>query len=1000
MRQFVRTLAGAIVFLMGMMQGLASAQTITAAVSPSSTPVGVGINAAFAAQITDPALIQGSVNLLKYDALGRSSIMGAMRDDGLEGDAVAGDRMFTLRFNVYEETLGTLTYRVSAAFQGRVSRVLSAPITLTVTGTVPTDITLSQPTNLAFVNTTAIIVSGTSGDPSATVTVNGIQANKSGNTFQASVPLQEGNNTLTAVAKNTNGSNSTASIQVTLDTTPPRLMVEFPPSGYVTSEASVSFSGMINDIVVGTVNSQQAQVSVKGVAAQVANRTFSAPNVPLQLGLNDIAVIGRDQTGNSVAQTIHVTREAPAAQSIKLISGNNQTAAIGSVAPLPLVVQLLDGGKPAPGKPVSFRVTENDGFLAPGSSKAQVIVINTDAQGQAKANWTLGNHAGNNIVQAYAGGFTGTAVFTGAGTTKTPAKISIDSGANQFGAVNDPLALPFVAVVTDQGYNRLANVSVTFTIKQGGGNLGGATTLQTKTDSDGRALAVLTLGSQPGQDNNLVEATFTGNTGFAAAFTASARIPGDPTKTTISGVVLDGSNNPIPGTTMRLFQIRQGTTNNQPAQVGTPVRTDAKGLFKITGAPSGFFKLMADGTTATLAGKQFPTLEYDIVTVAGLDNGVGMPIYLPELDADAKLCVNETTGGVLKLVKSPGFSLTVAPGSAIFPGGSRTGCITVTPVNPDKVPMVPGFGEQPRYVVTIQPVGTRFTVPAAMTMPNMDGLAPRAKTEMYSFDHDLASFVAIGTGTVSDDGSVIASDPGVGVIKAGWHCGGNPNPTGSAGTCPQCQACIGNSCQADPAQACTCCGSGNGGVCTSGTCTPLSGSSCSTNTVVVPNVVIVGNPDPSQCGPGMAGATHGPLTLPATPQVAACVSGKCTWSLRVRGPFDLPVFSGLCLPNPGINVQSANSAILNPVNYCKAIKDLTPDATGRPGNDSDPGIFTSFPIVTRHENFHVREVETVLRANWPAFESTVEAISEAVSCGPKPPVRPWLGTSQRLMRHF
>ena len=175
--------------------------------------------------------------------------------------------------------------------------------------------------------------------------------------------------------------------------------------------------------------------------------------------------------------------------------------------------------------------------------------------------------------------------------------------------------------------------------------------------------------------------------------------------------MLDGSNNPIPGTTMRLFQIRQGTTNNQPAQVGTPVRTDAKGLFKITGAPSGFFKLMADGTTATLAGKQFPTLEYDIVTVAGLDNGVGMPIYLPELDADAKLCVNETTGGVLKLVKSPGFSLTVAPGSAIFPGGSRTGCITVTPVNPDKVPMVPGFGQQPRYVVTIQPVARALPCP-------------------------------------------------------------------------------------------------------------------------------------------------------------------------------------------------------------------------------------------------------------------------------------------------
>jgi hypothetical protein len=248
---------------------------------------------------------------------------------------------------------------------------------------------------------------------------------------------------------------------------------------------------------------------------------------------------------------------------------------------------------------------------------------------------------------------------------------------------------------------------------------------------------------------------------------------------------------------MRVFKTNQGTANNQPVEVGTPVKTDAKGLFKITSAPVGFFKLMADGTTATQAGKQFPTLEYDIVTVAGQDNGVGSPIYLPELDATAKVCVNATTGGVLTLPKSPGFSLAIAPGAATFPGGSKIGCVTVTPVNPDKVPMVPGFGQQPRFVVTIQPVGTTFNPPAAITMPNMDALVPNAKTEMYSFDHDLASFVAIGTGTVSQDGSTIASDPGVGVIKAGWHGGGNPNPVGSAGTCPECQKCSGSTCVPD-----------------------------------------------------------------------------------------------------------------------------------------------------------------------------------------------------------
>jgi hypothetical protein len=120
----------------------------------------------------------------------------------------------------------------------------------------------------------------------------------------------------------------------------------------------------------------------------------------------------------------------------------------------------------------------------------------------------------------------------------------------------------------------------------------------------------------------------------------------------------------------------------------------------------------------------------------------------------------------------------------------------------DKVPMVPGFGQQPRFVVTIQPVGTMFNPPAAMTIPNVDGLAPRAVTEMYSYDHDLASFVAIGTATVSDDGSVIKSDPGVGVLKAGWHCGGDPNTTGSAGTCPTCNKCSGSSCVADDTLSC------------------------------------------------------------------------------------------------------------------------------------------------------------------------------------------------------
>jgi RHS repeat-associated protein len=72
----------------------------------------------------------------------------------------------------------------------------------------------------------------------------------------------------------------------------------------------------------------------------------------------------------------------------------------------------------------------------------------------------------------------------------------------------------------------------------------------------------------------------------------------------------------------------------------------------------------------------------------------------------------------------------------------------------------------------------------------VDAHTPGAQVEMFSYDHDLEEFVAIGLGTVADDGSVIRSNVGVGVIKAGWHCGAAP---GGAGSCNN-NKCEGPSC--------------------------------------------------------------------------------------------------------------------------------------------------------------------------------------------------------------
>lgn len=659
-------------------------------------------------------------------------------------------------------------------------------------------ITIQAPADKSFVNTPSITVSGTVTDANATVAVNGVSAPNSGGQFSVAIPLSEGNNTVTAVATSTSGATSSTSVLVNLDTTPPRVAVLTPLDQDETTESQINVAGNVNDIVVGTVNDVQAQVTVNGVPAQVANRSFVALGVPLQPGLNTLQVVARDRVGNSSTTSLSVTRVMAPQVKLSVVSGNNQSAPINGALPQPVVVQLTDGlGTPKANASVFFRVTGNNGSVAAasggGTTTSLTAEVKTDAQGQAKAYWTLGSRsgAGINRLEVGATGVTAPAVFTATGQPGTATRIVVDSGLNQTGAVGQKLPLPFVAVVIDSGNNRIGGVPVTLSVRNGGGKFDGQDSVVLTSDPDGRVAATLTLGPQEGQENNEVVADFAGDTANPAIFTASGRVPGALANTMVTGVVLDNANQPIAGVTVKLLRLNQGSASNLPQQVGPSGVSNAQGHFEIDGAPVGVYKLLADGTTAQSTTSKYPTLEFDITTVAGQNNTLGTPIYLVALDTLNQLCVDEVTGGTLTLPSVPGFALTVAAGSATFPGGSKRGCVSVTPVNIDKVPMSPGFGQQPRFIVTIQPVGTIFNPPAALTIPNVDGLSPGQVAEMYSYDHDLAAFVALGEGVVTADGATLRSAPGVGVSKAGWHCGGIPTLFGFASVCPTCTRCSG-----------------------------------------------------------------------------------------------------------------------------------------------------------------------------------------------------------------
>ncbi len=83
----------------------------------------------------------------------------------------------------------------------------------------PLTVSITSPANGAVVNTTPVTVSGTISSSTATVTVNGVQATVSGNTFSVSgVPLHEGSNTLTVYAVDEYNQTATDTVNVSLVT--------------------------------------------------------------------------------------------------------------------------------------------------------------------------------------------------------------------------------------------------------------------------------------------------------------------------------------------------------------------------------------------------------------------------------------------------------------------------------------------------------------------------------------------------------------------------------------------------------------------------------------------------------------------------------------------------------------------------------------------------------------------------------------------------------------
>src|SRR5258707_902340 len=87
----------------------------TVSIKPTFTPPNSLTQVTLTALITDPTLIANGANVQRLNSAGdATAVLGILHDDGLNGDAVAGDRIYTLVFTLNEPTPGRIYFRAAA----------------------------------------------------------------------------------------------------------------------------------------------------------------------------------------------------------------------------------------------------------------------------------------------------------------------------------------------------------------------------------------------------------------------------------------------------------------------------------------------------------------------------------------------------------------------------------------------------------------------------------------------------------------------------------------------------------------------------------------------------------------------------------------------------------------------------------------------------------------------------------------------------------------------
>ena len=202
----------------------------------------------------------------------------------------------------------------------------------------------------------------------------------------------------------------------------------------------------------------------------------------------------------------------PTASHLVLYDGDGQLGVINNTLPAPLRVRVSNAvDEPAVNHPVVFHVISGGGIFMGSMDTVQTIA--TNSQGIAEVPFKCGPSAGENVnvinVTSKVGStpLIGSPVLFNVSARYLSVKITEVRGNNQMDLINSLLPVPLEVLVVDDQDNPVVGQLVEFHLQGGGGKLdGGNDTLVVKnTGPTGKTSVQLTLGNEPGLNNNIVQ---------------------------------------------------------------------------------------------------------------------------------------------------------------------------------------------------------------------------------------------------------------------------------------------------------------------------------------------------------------------------------------------------------------------------------------------------------------------------------------------------------------